>query len=339
MVPGVPALLLYALVCAVPPVVAEPPTEPPVEEGPIEGPQPDVEIPAPSEAPPPEGDAPEPEVPAPVLTPAGTTPPGEDAGPEIPDEDDPDGFVGFADPFPEPVTPPEPEDPYELEERRFQDMPYAPTAARKSAVRRNNDVLVRPFERPVYTVAAAGRFATSLIGGRDVIQPFGFGVAAQLRIHFVRVLKSRFGVEVYAGYTRFPERVDYAAVEGVTAQITRLNLLAHTDVTAGPSLQIPIGPVFLQFGASAGVAFSTLTRTQSIQAVDDELLVSTDALIRGGLSLGLPIYSRHGLTVGGAVQHVFSRDEVAMNLEDPSGPVAQPFGTWLEINLGYQMWF
>ncbi|HVI02104.1 MAG TPA: hypothetical protein VM869_25500, partial [Enhygromyxa sp.] len=110
-------------------------------------------------------------------------------------------------------------------------------------------------------------------------------------------------------------------------------------VSAGPSMQIPIGPVFVQFGASAGVAFSTLTRTQSVEAVDDELVVSTDALIRGGLSLGVPIYSRHGLTVGAAVQHVFSRDDVAVDLADPDGPTTQPFGTWLEINLGYQMWF
>src|SRR5690606_22654173 len=116
---------------------------------------------------------------------------------------------------------------------------YAATAARKSAVQRNNDVLIRPFRKPVYSVAAAGRFATSLIGGRDVIQPFGFGVGAQLRIHFLRVFKSRLGLEIYAGYTRFPERVDYAAVEGVSAEITRLNLLVHTDVSAGPSMQIP----------------------------------------------------------------------------------------------------
>jgi hypothetical protein len=280
-------------------------------------------------------------VPPPTLPPEGTTPPGEEGGITFAEPgDDDDEVSSYQDP-----EPPEPEpeaaqpEEYEFQERSFEDMPYAPTAARKSAVRRNNDVLVRPFRKPIYSVAAAGRFATSLIGGREVIQPFGFGVGAQLRIHFLRVVKSRFGVEVYAGYTRFPERVDYPAVEGVSSEITRLNLLAHTDVSAGPSMQIPIGPVFLQFGASAGVAFSTLTRTQSIEAIDDELVVSTDALIRGGLSLGVPIYSRHGLTLGGAVQHVFSRDEVAVDLADPDGEKVQPFGTWLEINLGYQMWF
>lgn len=330
MVPPVPALLLTALLCAAPPAESEPTTaEPPVV----------VDEPAPEQPEQPEQleqDDTRKRVPPPTLI---TTPPGEDEGPELPvDPDEPEPFPSTT--YREPPEP-EPEQPehYEFEVRRFEDMPYASTAARKSAVQRSNDVLIRPFEKPVYSVAAAGRFATSLIGGRDVIQPFGFGVAAELRIHFVRVVKSRFGVEVYAGYTRFPERVKYAPVEGVSAEITRLNLLAHTDISAGPSMQIPIGPVFLQFGASAGVAFSTLTRTQSADGIDDELVVSTDPLIRGGLSLGVPIYARHGLTFGGAVQHVFSRDEVPLSLANPDGPKAQPFGTWLEITLGYQMWF
>jgi hypothetical protein len=320
MVPPVSALLLTALLCAAPPAEPDPPPAEPDSPPAVES------EPAPTN------------VPAPTLIPAGTTPPGETEGPEIPDDEyEPEPFPASR--FREPEPEPEPPDDYELEQRRFEDMPYAATAARKSAVQRNNDVLVRPFRKPVYSVAAAGRFATSLIGGREVIQPFGFGVASQLQIHFLRVFKSRVGVEVYAGYTRFPERVQYPSVEGVSAEITRLNLLAHTDVSAGPSIQIPIGPVFLQFGASAGVAFSTLMRTQSVEAIEDQLVMSTDALLRGGLSVGIPIYARHGLTVGGAVQHVFSRDEVPVDLANPDGPKAQPFGTWLEINLGYQMWF
>jgi hypothetical protein len=320
MVAAVSALLLLALLCAAPP--AEP------VEGPVLAPD---EAPAPVESPV--------EPPPPRLSPEGTTPPGEEQGGIAFPEDNEDNLSSYANPDPDPDPEAAQPEEYEFMERSFADMPYAATAARKSAVQRHNDVLVRPFRKPIYSVAAAARFATSLIGGRDVIQPFGFGVAAELRIHFLRVFKSRLGVEIYAGYTRFPERVNYAAVEGVSAEITRLNLLAHTDVSAGPSMQIPIGPVFLQFGASAGVAFSTLTRTQSVEAIDDELVVSTDALIRGGLSLGVPIYSRHGLTLGGAVQHVFSHDEVAVDLADPDGPKAQPFATWLEINLGYQMWF
>jgi hypothetical protein len=341
MVGPVPALLLFALLSAAPP--AEPES---VNEGAIEGPvAPAKPETAPETAPnPAPAEPPASELPPPILTPEGTTPPGEQAGPEVPEvdeEEDTRGSLTFADPKPEPAPPPpepEPED-FDYEQRSFEDMPYAPTAARRSAVQRNNDVLVRSFRAPIYAIAAVGRFATSLLGARDVIQPFGYGVAAELRINFLRVFKSRFGIDVYAGYTRFQERVDYPAVEGVSAEITRLNLLAHTDVSAGPSLQIPIGPVFLQFGASAGVAFSTLTRTQSVEAIDDELIISTDALLRGGLSLGVPVYSRHGLTLGAAVQHVFSRDQVAEDLADPDGPKAQPFGTWLEINLGYQMWF
>lgn len=326
---GVSALLLIALLCAAPPAEAEAEPPEPVVEGPAPAPAPDDRAPAPV-------------VPPPTLTPEGTTPPGEgeDPGGIAFPEDDEDGRSSYVNPYdPDSEAAAAQPEEYEYAERSFADMPYAATAARRSATQRNNDVLVRPFRKPVYSVAAAGRFATSLIGGREVIQPFGFGVGAQLKIHFLRVFKSRFGVEIFAGYTRWPERVNYPAVEGVSAEITRLNLLAHTDVSAGPSMQIPIGPVFLQFGGSAGVAFSTLTRTQSVEAIDDELVVSTDALIRGGLSLEFPIYSRHGLTLGGAVLHTFSRDEVAVDLADPDGPTAQPFATWLEINLGYQMWF
>jgi hypothetical protein len=322
MVRPVPALLLLALLCAAPPAEAE---------APVEGPaRPPADPPIVEIVPPP-----------PMIVPEGTTPPGEDDGPPVPREDDADRMSSYVAPDPplDPETHAAQPEEYEFEERNLADLPYAPTAARKSAVQRNNDVLVRPFRKPVYNVAAAGRFASSLIGGRDVIQPFGFGIAAQLQIHFLRVVKSRVGVEIYAGYTRFPQRVQYAAVEGVSAEITRLNLLAHTDVSAGPSWHIPIGPVFVQFGASAGVAFSTLTRTQSVEGFDDEIVVSTDALIRGGLSLQVPIYARHGLTLGSAVQHVFSHDEVAEDLADPDSPKVQPFGTWLEIHLGYQMWF
>ena len=57
------------------------------------------------------------------------------------------------------------------------------------------------------------------------------------------------------------------------------------------------------------------------------------------MALQVPIYARHGLTLGSAMQHVFSRKEVAVDLADPDGAKAQPFGTWLEIHLGYQMWF
>jgi len=252
-------------------------------------------------------------------------------------------LVPSRDPDAEPVDPDEvyadEDDDWDPEPRVWEDMPYAPTAARKSAVQRGNDVLVRPFRQPVYTVAAAGRFATSLLGARDVVQPFGFGVGAQLRIHFLRLFKARVGVEVYAGFTQFTERVDYLAVEGSAATITRRNRLGHTDVSAGPSMQIPIGPLFLQFGGSAGVGFSTLARTRSIDAIDDEIVASADFLLRGGASVGIPILNRHGLTIGAGVQHIFSREEVVEDPERLDSPLVQPFGTLLEINLGYQMWF
>jgi hypothetical protein len=334
MVSLVPALLLAALLCATPPVEGPVRPEPIAREpdAPAEPEQPPTPVIQPSDVAEPSLVEP-PAVAPPAVDPDELGPPSptltEPPEPPGPD-DDPDD-----DPFA--VEPPPVGETFDYPERSWADMPYFPTAARKSADQRNNDMLVRPFRQPIYSIAAAARFAYSL-PGRDVLQPFGFGFAAQLRIHFARVVKSRFGVEVYAGYTRFPRRVEYAEVEG-SRPLTRLDLLGHTDVSAGPSMQIPLGPVFLQFGASAGVAFSTLTRTYSAEAVGDELRTSTDALLRGGASLGVPVLNRHGLSFGAGVQHVFSRERVVIDLQDPDGPTARPFGTWIEAYAAYQIWF
>jgi hypothetical protein len=244
-------------------------------------------------------------------------------------------------PAPTPAIPPEPEpEPdaeldYQLRDRT--DMPLGATGARKSAVRRNNEVLVRPFRRPVYSVTAAGRFGTLLSSGAELVQPFGYGFAAALRLHFLPVGKSRFGAEIHAGHTRFPNRVLFDDVDG--DKVVRKGLLTDTDFSVGPSLEIPIGPVFVGIGGSGGVALSSLFRPLSIDGFDDELVSATNFMLRGGLNLGVPLLNHHGLNLGAAVHHVFSPREVAIDPTNADSAKVRPFGTWLEVSLGYQIWF
>jgi hypothetical protein len=327
---GVSNLLTLVLLLAAPPIVDAPapgptpePTAEPTTEGPtapppkIEGPPPDAGVP-PQDAPPPQL--------SPDLEPGSLQPGPRDhsSGPGSP----------WGPPAPSQPSPAE----YEYPERDLADLPYGATAARKSAVQRNNDVLVRPFSRPVYSIAASGRFGSLLAGGAEVVQLFGYGFAAQLRIHFVGVVKSRFGVEVHAGHTRFSERNDYdGIVEG--SKIKRTTLLTDTDFSAGPSMQIPLGPLFLQFGGSAGVALSTLYRPISAEASEDETVSTSNFMLRGGASLGVPVLNRHGITIGAGVHHIFSPREVVIDPQAAEPVTTRPFGTWLEILLGYQIWF
>ncbi len=237
------------------------------------------------------------------------------------------------------MTEPEQPEPQQLEPGITdpRDLPLFPSAARKSARRRNNAVMLRPFRRPVYSIAATGRVATRINGSQDLVRAVGWGATMQLRIHFLRVAKARFGVEIYGGHTRFSRQRDYEAFEGNT--VTRTTLLTHSDFSAGPSLQIPLGAVFIQFGGSAGIAISGLQRPLSADASEDDLVNDTDFLLRGGLSLGIPILNHHGLTIGAGIQHMFSGREIPLEPGNIDGPTTRPFSAWVEATLGYQIWF
>lgn len=354
MVPPVQALAVIALLSFAPPDDAAGGDRDAAASSVVEGPAPaskeaeppPEDEPPPESEPPPEGQtSPEGEPPPPTLegpppevppTPegaealradpegdeiGGTTPPGEGAGGV-----DPEGARR------------EP-DPAEIEAAiaAAEDLPYAATAARKSAVRRNNDVMIRSFRKPVYSIAASARLGALLAGGQRIVTPVGWGAAVQLRIHALRVFRSRFGVELHAGHTRFQRRRDYETFTDAT--VTRATLLTHTDFSAGPSFQVPIGAVFVQAGASAGVSLSTLSRPISADPGEDEQISEPNALVRGGVSIGIPILNRHGLSVGAGIQQVFSRREVLVDREVPDGAKTDPFGTVFEAFLGYSIWF
>jgi hypothetical protein len=330
---AVSVLALTLLFAFAPPPEGDAPDEaaPPTHREP---PPPSIEFPPPQPAPnQPEGpESPdEPAAPDAPDGPDGTTPPGEtEAGGVVvpdPSEDDEDDEA-------------RPPLEWNVDERTLDSLPYAPTAARKSAIRRGNDVLIRPFRKPTYSVAAAARLGVLLGGGREIIQPIAWGVAMQLRVHFLQVVKSRFGIELHAGHTRWQQREDFEVVVGDAAQVTRISLLTHTDVSLGPSIEIPIGPVFLQFGGSGGFAVSTLARARSADASEDEQISEFDGLVRGGLSLGVPIANRQGLAFGAAAHQVFSNREVLVDLNGAAdGPKTSPFSTWLETYAAYQVWF
>lgn len=245
--------------------------------------------------------------------------------------------------LPEPSGEPSPSEPppeWTLDEPGFEELPLAPTAARKSATRRGNDVLMRPFRKPTYAVAAVARLGALVGGQREIIQPIAWGLAMQLRLHFVRVARARFGVELHAGHTRWQQRDEFELVEGDGGKLTRISMLTHTDVSLGPAFEIPIGPVAVQLGGSGGFAVSTLGRAVSADTADDQRISEFDGLVRGGAALGVPIANNQGLVFGAAVHHVFSKREVPVDpLGVPEGRSAKPFGTWVESFVGYQVWF
>jgi len=258
-----------------------------------------------------------------------TSPPSSQPGPAPTQPRPGDGSP----PGPEPA--PEQDEDYEL--RAPRDLPYAPTPARKSALHRGNEALVRPFRKPVFSAAAAFRFGALVGGGLDVMQPYGFGFGAQIRAHFAPVNRARFGLELHAGHTRWSQSEAFETFEGAT--ISRTSLLGTTDVAAGPSFEVPIGPVFVQIGGSAGMAVSSLRRPQSLDAEQDELDTAINFALRGGLGLGIPIYGGHGLSLSSSFVHVFSPREVAIDPAVAEGDRTRPFGSSIEAAAAYMIWF
>jgi hypothetical protein len=62
-------------------------------------------------------------------------------------------------------------------------------------------------------------------------------------------------------------------------------------------------------------------------------------MVRGGGALGLPLLNQHSLSIGVAVHHIFSPRTVPIDPLMSMGPTTRPFGTWVEVALGYQIWF
>lgn len=223
-------------------------------------------------------------------------------------------------------------------------------AARAGAAPRGNTAL-DPGRR-VWSVAVPVRLGV-LIGGGDVLferrPPLGFGFGLQLKYHALRAGPLRFGFEMQAGHTRFPQRhrydlpqapgdpVDPGTGEPAIQQVTRVSALSHTDLTLGPSVQIAARVLLIEVGVGGGLAVSNYRRVRSAQPLEDEQTVGYDPMIRAGVSFGAPIRNNHGLALGVDLQKIFSRTLVAV---PPSqAPDSVVFDMLLTINLAYQAWF
>jgi hypothetical protein len=221
---------------------------------------------------------------------------------------------------------------------------------------RGNTVLDVAEKKRVFGVSVIGRFGV-LIGAGDVLfdrrPPLGFGFGLALRYHALRLGPMRFGFEFQGGHTRFPDRnrftvpadpstpIDPNTGAPVEQQVTRVSSLSHTDLTLGPSFQIPARVLVIEFGAGAGLMISNWRRMRSANPWEDEQTVAYDPLIRVGASIGVPIRNNHGLALGVDWQKAFSRTRV---VTDPAAPIgAKPdsvvFDMLLNVTLAYQAWF
>ncbi|MEX1366921.1 MAG: hypothetical protein AB1Z98_27590 [Nannocystaceae bacterium] len=207
---------------------------------------------------------------------------------------------------------------------------------------RGNEVLVR--DRGVILGVAAVPRASILIGdGRRVIQPGGFGAELQFRAYALHLGRLRFGGEAHLGHTRVLERRRVPSDDGTSVElITRYAALDHTDFSAGPSVQIALGPVLLEGGAVVGVGISNLVRPFGPFIIDEEQVSDVTAMIRGGGQISIPIRNDQGIVLGVHATRFFSQAQV-VSQPDPelpdALPDANPFDLVLEVGIGYQMWF
>lgn len=209
---------------------------------------------------------------------------------------------------------------------------------------RGNTVLDRDRARS-FTAAAAGRYGWLAGGGSEFVQPHGFGFGATLGFHLLRMgaAPARFGLAFTGGHTRFLERRRFPAPDPAQGDepLERVTVLSHTDLALGPSFEIVGGPLVVLVGGGVGVGVDQLVRPITADPRQDQQAVAGDLLLRGGLSLGIPIVNNHGLAVGGAVQKYFSGVRRAPAPLDPERADARSvvFDLVIEVHLAYQAWF
>jgi len=209
---------------------------------------------------------------------------------------------------------------------------------------RGNDSLSHRRRKPVYSVGAAARFGVLLGNGRDIVQPLGFGFAAQIRAHFINLAAVRFGIGFAAGHTRFPERRSVEGVDEFTGEFVtkqRWARISHTDLSLGPSFGIPLGPVIVSGEVTAGLGIDQLYEPNTpFASLMDREITSYDPLVRGALDVGIPIRNDHGISVGVGVHKYFSDARYKGEpIEGAEAEAFAPFDLMLETYLAYTAWF
>ncbi|MEZ4447941.1 MAG: hypothetical protein R3B09_00590 [Nannocystaceae bacterium] len=217
------------------------------------------------------------------------------------------------------------------------DEPSAP------APRRGNSVLTRKSTTPVLGVAAAVRMGILVGDASPLIRPpLGFGFGFELRYHALPIAGARLGFEFIAGHDRFPGRNVFTEETPTgTRSGVRYTILGHTDIALGPSLQIPLRVLFLELGGGGGLMISSFRRPTALDPAGDELVVGYDGMIRGDAAIGVPIRNNQGIRIGADVVKPFSSKTVAIDPHDTAEVPARtrPFDLFLDVTVGYQMWF
>ena len=221
---------------------------------------------------------------------------------------------------------------------------YAEASA--ATQQRRNSVLQRSARQPVFGVAALARLGVLAGNGGVVIQPpLGFGFALDIRYHMLPIAGARLGLQFTAGHDRFQDRQTFSFTDknGDTQELRRFTTLGHTDITLGPSLQIPLRVLFLETGVSGGLAVSLFRQPRSIDPKDDVEVVGYEPMLRGDIALAIPIRQNQGIRLGVDVVKIWSPQKNWI-ISDPMAPVdTQPdtavFDLYLNVILAYQAWF
>ncbi len=212
--------------------------------------------------------------------------------------------------------------------------------------RRRNSVLQRSPKQPVFGVAALARLGVLAGNGGVVIQPpLGFGFALDIRYHALPIAGARLGLQFTAGHNRFQDRKTFTFTDekGDTQELRRFTTLGHTDLTLGPSLQIPLRVLFLEMGVSGGLAVSLFRQPRSIDPKDDVEVVGYEPMLRGDIALAIPIRRNQGIRLGVDVVKIWSPEKNWI-ISDPTAPIdTKPdtavFDLYLDVLLAYQAWF
>lgn len=214
-----------------------------------------------------------------------------------------------------------------------------------SGTKRGNDVHARR-RGAVFSVVGAPRLGILLAGGADVMQPVGFGAGLSFRVHGLHLGPIRLGAALDLGHTRFIERRQVeGVVDGQAEFATRYAALSHSDFGAGPSIQVALGPIYLQADLTVGAGVSTFVRPLGVLTVDEEHHSDVSAMIRGGGLVGIPIRNNQGITLGASVQRYFSTYQIVAQPQPedpailPAEPDTNPFDLALDISLGYLFMF
>ena len=213
----------------------------------------------------------------------------------------------------------------------------APPAS--GAAARPEPALRRPARAPVIGVAAAARLGVLVGNGGALIQPpLGFGFGLDLRYHALPLGAARLGLGLSAGHDRFADRRSFVIeVDGAPVTVERPLVLHHSDLTVGPSLQIPARVLFIEIGGGGGLAVSSLRRPTRADPAGDEQVVGYDGMVRGDVALGIPIVRDQGLRIGAALGKIFSKKRIAI---EPGGtPDTAIFDLTLDVSVAYQAWF